>query len=32
MPRIKLKGMAWDHRRAIGPLLDAQAAFVARHP
>lgn len=32
MPQIRLKGMTWDHRRATGPLLAAQAAFAARHP
>ena len=32
MAAIKLRGMTWDHRRAIDPLLETMPAFRARHP
>lgn len=32
MAAIKLRGMTWDHRRAIDPLLAAQHEFGKRHP
>lgn len=32
MTRVKLRGMAWDHRRATGPLLGTAPLFRARHP
>ena len=32
MAAIRLRGMTWDHRRAIDPLLAAQPLFAARHP
>lgn len=31
MEKIRLKGMTWDHRRAVDPLLAAQQAFVREH-
>jgi multiple sugar transport system substrate-binding protein len=32
MARIKLRGMTWGHRRAIDPLIAAQALFEQHHP
>jgi multiple sugar transport system substrate-binding protein len=32
MAKIRLKGMTWDHRRAIDPLLAAQQIFAERYP
>jgi multiple sugar transport system substrate-binding protein len=32
MAAIRLRGMTWDHRRAIDPLLAAQSLFASRHP
>lgn len=32
MPALRLRGMTWDHRRAIDPLLATQAMFAERHP
>lgn len=32
MSRIKLRGMTWDHRRAVDPLLAAQQHFEQEHP
>lgn len=32
MAGIRLRGMTWDHRRAIDPLLATQAMFAAQHP
>ena len=32
MAAVRLRGMTWDHRRAIDPLLATQAMFAARHP
>lgn len=29
---IRLRGMTWDHRRAIDPLLATKADFAAHHP
>jgi multiple sugar transport system substrate-binding protein len=29
---IRLRGMTWDHRRAIDPLKATQAQFAAHHP
>lgn len=32
MPTRRLRGMTWDHRRAIDPLLATQAMFAHQHP
>ncbi len=32
MSTIRLRGMTWDHRRAIDPLLATQAMFAKSHP
>ena len=32
MNALRLRGMTWDHRRAIDPLLATQAMFAALHP
>jgi multiple sugar transport system substrate-binding protein len=32
MSAVRLRGMTWDHRRAIDPLLATQAMFAAAHP
>lgn len=32
MAKIRLKGMTWDHRRAIDPLLAGQEFFNQRYP
>jgi multiple sugar transport system substrate-binding protein len=32
MASVRLRGMTWDHRRAIDPLLATQAMFAAQHP
>lgn len=32
MSAIRLRGMTWDHRRAVDPLLATQAMFAAAHP
>ena len=32
MAPVRLRGMTWDHRRAIDPLLATQAMFAAQHP
>lgn len=32
MGKIRLKGMTWDHRRAVDPLLAARDMFTTRHP
>lgn len=32
MAEITLRGMSWDHRRAIDPLLATLDGFLARHP
>jgi multiple sugar transport system substrate-binding protein len=32
MAPVRLRGMTWDHRRAIDPLLAAQAMFAEQHP
>jgi len=32
MSPVRLRGMTWDHRRAIDPLLATQAAFAQQHP
>jgi len=32
LAKIKLKGMTWDHRRAVDPLIAAQEVFRQRHP
>ena len=32
MSEIRLRGMTWDHRRAVDPLLATQAMFAKAHP
>lgn len=32
MSAVRLRGMTWDHRRAIDPLRATQAMFAAAHP
>jgi multiple sugar transport system substrate-binding protein len=32
MPPVRLRGMTWDHRRAVDPLLATQAMFAQQHP
>lgn len=32
MPVIRLRGMTWDHRRAVDPLLATQTMFAKEHP
>jgi multiple sugar transport system substrate-binding protein len=32
MSEIRLRGMTWDHRRAVDPLLATQAMFAKTHP
>ena len=32
MATVKLRGMTWDHRRAIDPLLGTMPMFQAKHP
>lgn len=32
MSAVRLRGMTWDHRRAIDPLLATQAMFAGAHP
>ncbi len=32
MSPIRLRGMTWDHRRAVDPLLATQAMFAQAHP
>ena len=32
MVTVKLRGMTWDHRRAIDPLLGTMPMFQAKHP
>ena len=32
MPKIELRGLAWGHRRATGPLAPATASFRRHHP
>jgi multiple sugar transport system substrate-binding protein len=32
MAALQLRGMTWDHRRAVDPLLATQAMFAAQHP
>jgi len=32
LPRVRLKGMTWDHRRAIEPLAALDRIFAAQHP
>src|SRR5262245_52573590 len=32
MSEIRLRGMTWDHRRAVDPLLATQAMFAQAHP
>src|SRR5688572_26851451 len=32
MSAVRLRGMTWDHRRAVDPLLATQAMFAAAHP
>jgi multiple sugar transport system substrate-binding protein len=32
MAAVQLRGMTWDHRRALDPLLATQAMFAAQHP
>ena len=32
MPSIRLRGMTWDHRRAIDPLRATQVTFADLHP
>jgi multiple sugar transport system substrate-binding protein len=32
MKPLTLRGMTWDHRRAIDPLVNTLAMFAARHP
>jgi multiple sugar transport system substrate-binding protein len=32
MSAVRLRGITWDHRRAIDPLLATQAMFAAAHP
>ena len=32
MPPVRLRGMTWNHRRAVDPLLATQAMFAKQHP
>ncbi|CAN5497069.1 extracellular solute-binding protein [soil metagenome] len=32
MERVTLRGMTWDHRRAIDPLVETLPQFAERHP
>ena len=32
MATVKLRGITWDHRRAIDPLLGTMPMFQAKHP
>jgi multiple sugar transport system substrate-binding protein len=32
MTALRLRGMTWDHRRAVDPLLATQAIFAEQHP
>jgi multiple sugar transport system substrate-binding protein len=32
MAAVRLRGMTWDHRRAIDPLMATQAMFAKAHP
>lgn len=32
MSEVRLRGMTWDHRRAVDPLLATQAMFANAHP
>ena len=32
MAAVRLRGMTWDHRRAIDPLIATQAMFAKAHP
>jgi multiple sugar transport system substrate-binding protein len=32
MSKVRLRGMTWDHRRAVDPLLATQAMFARAHP
>lgn len=32
MPAVRLRGMTWDHRRAVAPLRETQAMFAKDHP
>jgi multiple sugar transport system substrate-binding protein len=32
MTALRLRGITWDHRRAIDPLLATQGLFAAQHP
>jgi multiple sugar transport system substrate-binding protein len=32
MTALRLRGMTWDHRRAIDPLLATQSMFAQQHP
>ena len=32
MSAVRLRGMTWDHRRAVDPLRATQAMFAAAHP
>jgi multiple sugar transport system substrate-binding protein len=32
MPSVRLRGMTWDHRRAVDPLLATSAMFAQQHP
>ena len=32
MTPVRLRGMTWDHRRAVDPLLATQALFARQHP
>lgn len=32
MPAARLRGMTWDHRRAVDPLREIQAMFARGHP
>ena len=30
--KIRLKGLTWDHRRAIEPMIETSAAFSSQLP
>jgi multiple sugar transport system substrate-binding protein len=32
MPAVRLRGMTWDHRRAVDPLRETHAMFAKDHP
>jgi multiple sugar transport system substrate-binding protein len=32
MPAVRLRGMTWDHRRAVDPLRETHAMFARGHP